>query len=91
MTDEETDELGELKDRCLKKDGEPRKDASTEDLQRLKELCEQEVDDEELLPLDADEQEELDKLEAMARKGRSVDQPTPLEMKRLSKLRRRNQ
>ena len=86
MTDEEKDELEVLEAKCLKKDGEPRKDADTEDLERLKELCELDV-----LPLDEDEKVELARLEAKANKGRALDQPTPGEMLTLSELRKRNQ
>jgi len=86
MTDEETRELDDLKARCLKKNGEPRKDAETADLERLKELCEKEGMTE---PLSPDEKEELDALEKRARSGRRVHQPSPVEMVRLGKLRKR--
>lgn len=86
MTDDERIELEELKAKCLKLDGEPRKDAETEDLERLKELCELEP---ELAPLDADELDELENLEARANTGRQMSMPSPIEMRRLGELRKR--
>ncbi len=87
MTDEERTELKELKAKCLKVNGEPRKDAETEDLERLKELCELEA---ELEPLNADELDELENLEARANTGRQMSMPSPIEMRRLGELRKRN-
>ncbi len=87
MINEERTELKELKAKCLKVNGDPRKDAETEDLERLKELCELEA---ELKPLDADEQDELEKLEARANTGRQMSMPSPVEMRRLGELRKRN-
>lgn len=87
MNDEERTELEELKAKCLKIDGEPRKDADTDDLERLKELCELEA---ELKPLNDDELDELGKLEARANTGRQMSMPSAVEMGRLGELRKRN-
>ena len=86
MTDEEKTELAELKEKCLRKDGIPRKDAETADLERLKVLCEMEPP-----PLSPDEEVELETLEERAKQGRQILQPGPVEMRRLGDLRKRKQ
>lgn len=83
MTEEEKDELSELKVKCLKMNGDPRKNAETEDLERLKSLCEQEAAE---APLTEDEQVLLGKLEVQANSGRQV---MPNDMHKLGALRRR--
>lgn len=83
MTDEEKTEQAQLQAKCLKLDGEPRKNAETYDLERLKELTEKQIVE---APLSQDEEVEMAKLEAMANSGRSV---MPCFMNRLSKLRKR--
>lgn len=102
MTEKEKDELIDLKARCLNKDGSPRKNAKTENLRRLQELCEKrETEDKTiesrvelvikkpLQSLTPDEKAELQRLEKRANQGRSILQPLPIEMRRLAELRKR--
>lgn len=96
MDDAERKELEELKTKCLKKDGTPRKDADTGELQRLMQLTEQaeaELDSEQesATPLTAEEQATMERLEDQikASKGRQIGFPTAYEMALLGRLRRR--
>ena len=95
------DELTELRAKCLKSNGEPRKNASIEDLERLKELLMQQEAKAEATPgtepeakleppLTDGEKEELASLEGRARQGRQILMPSPTEMRRLGELRKRN-
>ena len=82
-------ELADLKERCLKKDGTPRKDASDEDLARMQELCDALEPADVVEPLDEDEKAEMAELERRSRTGTRNTQPSPHEMMRLGALRER--
>jgi hypothetical protein len=94
MEESKLKKLESLKAKCLKKDGTPRKDADTADLELLNELLQEleaenpvEEDAPELVPLTDEEEIELAELEARAKTGR--DHPSPTEMVRLAGLRKR--